>query len=208
MILLKIFNGIAIRIATEILCLLENGYPFGAVARWRSLYEIWIISEYIACHDNQMALKFIKQSKSQKDYEWAKSGIVLPKDKGKYTFGSIERFVQSQLNAEYDGIINETHNFSKWSVEYKASNKILHTTNIGVFGYWDERQKSDQVLTGATDIGLLKPALNTIGCMYNINKLFLSFLKTEYGYFTSMYLHHLSDEIILNFIEADKKISE
>ena len=44
----KKIHGRTIQIAEEIEVLLENGYPNGALSRWRSLYELQILLEYFA----------------------------------------------------------------------------------------------------------------------------------------------------------------
>jgi len=47
-------------IATEVRVLMENGFPSGALARWRSLYEIGVISWLISESDESLAEKYIE----------------------------------------------------------------------------------------------------------------------------------------------------
>lgn len=48
----------ACQIAKEILCLLENGYPDGAHARWRALHEVNATTMFITKHGQDCAERF------------------------------------------------------------------------------------------------------------------------------------------------------
>lgn len=206
LLLFKILNGKAILIAQEILCLLENGFPHGAVARWRTLYEIWITMSYISLHDNNMAIKFLTHEESHNNYSWAESNKVSPAYGKKYSFSDIQKYVHD-VN-DKDNLISNAGNikYSNWANEYTISNKVLHLTQIGVFGYWDKRQKNQLLNTGYTDVGLLKPASNTIRCLYNINLLTFSMLDVEYGNFALLFLKKISEKIDSYLDESDKNI--
>ncbi len=52
----------ACQIAREILTLIKNGYADGAMARWRALHEISVISSFIAKHGNEVAEKYLLHS--------------------------------------------------------------------------------------------------------------------------------------------------
>jgi len=56
-------HGRAAQIALEILNLMEGGYPNGALARWRTLYEIAVVSSFIMGHDQETAKKFLLHEK-------------------------------------------------------------------------------------------------------------------------------------------------
>jgi hypothetical protein len=45
----------AVLVAREILCLLEGGFADGALARWRSLHEIAVVSAFLSERDNELA---------------------------------------------------------------------------------------------------------------------------------------------------------
>ncbi|EZP74907.1 hypothetical protein BV97_04645 [Novosphingobium resinovorum] len=50
----------AVLTAREILCLMMNGFPDGALARWRTLHEVAIISQFISKHGTDTAEAFIE----------------------------------------------------------------------------------------------------------------------------------------------------
>ncbi|MBE7054683.1 MAG: hypothetical protein E7392_01050 [Ruminococcaceae bacterium] len=205
--LLKILNGISIRIAREVLCLLENGFPHGALSRWRSIYEIWIITEYIDLHDNDMAIKFINHKKSDSNYSWAKSSKCPPNSKGKYTFELLQKYIHEELDK--DSSIKSTTGllYSDWIDEYRLSNKILHIDSTGIFGSWDtqHKDKNNQLYTNASDVGFEKPASNTLGCLYNINRIALSSLKAKNDPLALHLLRNMCDKAIESFEKANSQ---
>lgn len=205
--LIKILNGLAIRIAREVLCLLENGFPHGAVARWRSIYETWIIIEYISLHDNAMAIKFINQKKSANNYSWAKSNKFKPNANGNYTFELLQKYIHEELDKNSSIKSTEGFLYSDWKNEYKLSNKILHIDSMGIFGYWDtlHKNQNNQLYTNASDAGFLKPASNTLACLYNINRVALSSLKTENDIFALFLLRKLCDKAVESFEKANSQ---
>jgi hypothetical protein len=55
----------AVLVAREILCLLEGGFADGALARWRSLHEIAVVSAFLSERDNQLAERFLLSREAQ-----------------------------------------------------------------------------------------------------------------------------------------------
>lgn len=49
----------AVLISREILCLMTNGFPDGALARWRTLHEVAIISEFISQNGPTIAGRYL-----------------------------------------------------------------------------------------------------------------------------------------------------
>jgi hypothetical protein len=56
---LKELHGRACLVTAEIIVLLRNGFPDGAMARWRTLYEILIISDFIKTHGKETAQRYL-----------------------------------------------------------------------------------------------------------------------------------------------------
>ena len=55
----------AVLIAREIFCLLEGGIADGALARWRSLHEIAVVSGFLSERDNELAEKYLLAREAQ-----------------------------------------------------------------------------------------------------------------------------------------------
>lgn len=49
----------AIRVSNEILALLREGFPDGALSRWRTLHELAVIATFLAGQDKEVAKRFI-----------------------------------------------------------------------------------------------------------------------------------------------------
>jgi hypothetical protein len=50
----------AVLVSREILCLMINGFPDGALARWRTLHEIAVISKFISDHGTEVAERYLE----------------------------------------------------------------------------------------------------------------------------------------------------
>jgi len=101
---LRAIHGRAMLVYAEIICLLENGYPDGASARFRSLYELWIVAEFIDNDIDDVARAYIESEKSKSEneashYKWAEQICALfkeRKEKGDYnqfTFIESKRYI-------------------------------------------------------------------------------------------------------------------
>ncbi len=62
----KRLHARACNIAKEILWLLRGGYADGAEARWRSLYEVFIITSFLCDHNNELATRYINYEAVEK----------------------------------------------------------------------------------------------------------------------------------------------
>lgn len=76
----KLFNALTLifikcnLIVKEIECLIENGFPNGAMARWRTLFEYNIIGNFLAIHGENMAERYldfidVERNKEIKEYK-------------------------------------------------------------------------------------------------------------------------------------------
>lgn len=64
----------ALQIANEILVLLKAGYADGAIARWRSLYELAVISCFLSANNNEVSKRYLEHEivgkyKDARDYQ-------------------------------------------------------------------------------------------------------------------------------------------
>jgi len=55
----------AVLIAREVLCLLEGGFADGALARWRSVHEIAVVTGFLSERDNQLAERYLLAREAQ-----------------------------------------------------------------------------------------------------------------------------------------------
>jgi hypothetical protein len=69
---LSTIHARCLRIANEIICLMENGYADAALARWRTLHELAVVSTFIFKNDEAIAERYI-YSKFCKSYKAARN---------------------------------------------------------------------------------------------------------------------------------------
>ncbi len=116
---LRYIHGRALQIYLEIICLNKNGFADGAYARWRSLYELSIISFFIKRNGNKIANAFIKSADSTDRFEWAR----IAKSFKNYP---------SDWNVTFDAIQSRSKRATKeWKREYKFVNQLVHASSQG-----------------------------------------------------------------------------
>ena len=104
----------------EIITLIKNGFPDGAFARWRSMYELSVIGAFILKYGEAVAEKFIEATDTQDRYDWAMASEVFPETKRHVTFGDILKLCDMD--------------FDVWKDNYTAANQTVHASAQGTFG--------------------------------------------------------------------------
>lgn len=116
---MKNIHGRALQMYLEILTLNRNGFADGAYARWRSMYELSIISSFIKKYGENVAKSFVQSANTNDRYEWARSAKCFKNyANDRYmTFGDIQK--KSELATE------------EWKKEYDFVNKLVHASPQG-----------------------------------------------------------------------------
>lgn len=116
---LRNIHARALQIYLEILCLNKNGFADGAYARWRSMYELSIMSAFIKKYGEEVAKSFVQAANTDDRYEWAKVAKCFkryPSDRP-MTFGAIQN--KCELATK------------EWKKEYDFVNKLVHASPQG-----------------------------------------------------------------------------
>lgn len=134
----------------EILYLLKGGFADGAYARWRSLFELSVISEFIRKNDEDVAKAYYCASFTDDGrYGWAGVAPCFSKWKNpnRITFDKIKEQCSMSTDA--------------WNNQYRTANKIVHATPQGTFDRLG-MPFGPQTFTpaGHSDYGLASPAIN------------------------------------------------
>lgn len=92
----------ACQVANEIICLMENGFADGALARWRTLYELSVVATIIADGDEDLAERYIRHDavevrRQADDYE--ASQVPLG-------FAPISKQERKAIDREYLAVLN------------------------------------------------------------------------------------------------------
>lgn len=111
----------ACQVADEIICLMENGFAEGAMARWRTLHELSVVATLIADGDEDLAERYILHDavevKRQADeYEAAQVGL------GATPIGKRER---KAIDREYEVVLKKYGNAFSHPYGWAASHMNL-----------------------------------------------------------------------------------
>ena len=174
-----------IQIAKEILVLMRNGFADGALARWRTLYEISITSLFIAKHGNELATRYKEYSSvetygelntylkkneklrfqkvSSAEVERQKQTIKELEDK--YGRDFMKRYgwtasVLEKSKRNFEGIEENVENdhlrpFYKWACNAIHAGPKAAYYRIGVLG------QTNLMLAGPTNYAFADPGQNT-----------------------------------------------
>ncbi len=157
---LQHIHGRALQIFLEIITLMENGFADGAYARWRTMYELAIVCDFIANHDEETAKTYYESSETdERYYDWAKtSGEFDEKVKGHIRFSNLED--KSKLNT------------GEWNSQYQLANKIVHATPQGTFKRLSNNGKQSIIPVGRSDYGLTTPGEHSAITLVQITTMF------------------------------------
>jgi len=156
---LKLIHARACQIYLEIFHLNRFGFADGAFARWRSMYELMIIGDFIRQQGERVAEKFIEAADTNDRYDWAKTADCFMNTKKKHiTFGDIQN--QCEFATE------------KWKKQYDLANKVMHASAQGTLYRLGNKHSPNIILIGHSDYGMSMAAehsaisLAIITCMF------------------------------------------
>ncbi len=182
----------ACRITGEILVLLRCGYPDGALARWRTLFEILVTSTVLHRYGNDAAIDYIKHGKIQA-VEGMKEYQKTAKDM------SLEPYEEADLQAaiRYAEELSDGKQYFKWAEKYTGFGKLEKLREHVGLGKWSHNYKwasqsvhadfsemramlamaeakQDLMLVGPSNSGLIDPAHMTAISLMQISAMFLT----------------------------------
>ena len=164
---LRKLHGRACQQFYEILWLLRGGFADGAYARWRSLFELSVIAEFISQNDEQVAKAFVDSVKTNevKDYGWAKNAQCFAslKPKASVTF----EMIRGQCTT-----ITED-----WKKAYKESCQVVHASPLGTLGRMGSPNENRVISTGSSDYGLAPPAVNSAISLMHVTIFYFGLLR-------------------------------
>lgn len=145
---LRELHGRACQQYLEIMCLIKAGFADGAYARWRSLYELSVVAEFISNNSEEVAKAYYSASTTESSrHNWAKEASCFSKVKGNITFSMLQKQCPFADDA--------------WENQYKLANKIVHGTPQGTFGRLCVGPAPiNKIPAGRSNYGLGMPAVN------------------------------------------------
>lgn len=219
----------ACRITGEILLLLKGGYADGALARWRTLFEILVNCSVINKYGSDAAKDYIRHGKimsvdGMQEYQKTANDMNLEPYSDESMMRAIElkeRLSNGEQNyhwaRKYAKVakiekLREHVGLGKWSHNYKLASKHVHadySEMLSLFAMSESKQ--DMLLVGQSTSGMVEPAHMTAITLGQITSCFLTAYineDTKLDYTDSVLFIMLLDKYIDSVAEEFLKCSE
>lgn len=227
---LQSIHARSLLISRECLTLLKNGYPDGALSRWRTLYELSVIGEFLYTKQNQdlceryICYQYVQEYEDEKAFrkegnknytdeafDTLKSNYDnLLKEFGKdfvktYSYGWASNFL-SKPKVSFKDLVQNTSK-QKLYYYYKLSSTYIHgnhKANDQSLGIIPNLEKVH--LTGSSNYGLSIPMQNVAISLTQISThFFLTYSNLDVT-ITIFTMHHLLNELIPEACKTQKEI--
>lgn len=220
----------ACQVADEILCLLENGFADGAMARWRTLHEIAVVAAVISRHGEDIAKRYLAHQaieskramnkyldccqqlgykpvsartvkKVEKAYDAA---IVKYGEAFKSDYGWAAEYLKKKRPTFAD--LEAEAGRAEMRSYYQMGNDNVHAgiksmyVRLGLVGNYDG------LLAGRSNGGLMEPGQNTAYTLMQISITACSSEPNLDDLVVADMMRMLRDEIPRSFYAADKQL--
>lgn len=181
----------ACRIAGEIILLLKGGYADGALARWRTLFEILVTCLVLHKHGKNAANDYIRHGK-RKAVKGMEEYQKTAKDMNRQLYDDEEISNMLKLKESWDKKDNfhwaqkytgygrleklrEDVGLGKWSHDYMWASHNIHSVYREALSLLATSEaKNDLLLVGASNSGMVEPAHMTAITLAQITSTFLT----------------------------------
>lgn len=170
-------HGRVCQIYLEILCLIKNGFADGAFARWRTMYELCYIADFIKTAGEDTALAYLQQSDTNdKHCSWAKNAPQITK---KYASEIKRRGKKFSPNlAQIQSCCEFT---SKWTEQYQLGCFVTHASPQGTLGRMANVEGMNVIPVGKSDYGIAEPAVDSAIVLVMVTTLFVTTFPSAEG---------------------------
>ena len=174
-------HGKAVMTAREVLVLLRSGYSSGALSRWRTLHEVWVVFDLLTDGDEDLSRRYlahevVESLKGQKEYEetWEARGDEPPD----WTAAEREH-TRAELAAEFGSTflddygwaaalfngkapkfrqLQERAELDHWRGYYRMASHGTHANPKGISWNIQDLLPTDLIWAGPSNAGLVEPA--------------------------------------------------
>ncbi|MDE8304979.1 DUF5677 domain-containing protein [Erysipelothrix rhusiopathiae] len=185
-------HGRALQQFLEIITLMKSGFADGAYARWRSLYELSIISSFISEQGETVAKAFVTSHETEDRYEWARSSNLFNNKKRWITFSDIEK--------------NCDMNTKAWKGQYILANRIIHASSQGTFARLSNMESGDFIPVGRSDYGFTTPAEHSAISLAQITTIFFTIHPTGDSLIAVKYINNWVDVIREEYFKTNDSV--
>ena len=222
----------ALKISNEILTLLSNGYPDGANSRWRSLYELAVISFFISQNSTDVAQRYLEheaidrlnRAESYMKHHKKLKYPPIRRDRNKLRnmqqrlcakygdyykndYGWIPRSLWGSRTGVGFGFIEESVNLSHLNPFYKLSCSHVHGGSGGFYSLGLINQ-DELLLIGSSNYGLADPVQNSAISIHQITVNLLNIFPDFEGVISMGVMQLFVDRISASAINVQKGIKE
>ncbi|MEE4013362.1 DUF5677 domain-containing protein [Roseibium sp. FZY0029] len=217
----------AAQTTAEIITLIENGYADGAMARWRTLYELRIVAGLVEKFGDEIAVKYLDHehvtTKREMDNEIRHSGSEdIDPDHVKVVndnFAEVINLYGNSFASPY-GWAAETLNKKKPTFQdleisvglpelppnYKMASYRVHAGVAGLVSGLGILGEGTIPIAGASNAGLQMPAINTAYTLVQFTGLLFGNLNRMADQLHVAAIVKLRDEIETEFVKAARKL--
>jgi hypothetical protein len=217
------------QVTDEIICLLENGFADGAMARWRTLHEIGVVAAVISKYGEDMAERYLAHqaveskramSKYLDCYEQLGYGAISKRTKKrveKAYIAAIARYGAS-FKSDYGWAAHHLKKarpsfadleaeagFAKMRAHYQMGNDNVHAGVKSMYVRLGLLTDYDTLLAGRSNAGLMEPAQNAAHTLTQITVLVCLAPKMD-DLVAGNIMEMLRDEIPQSLRQADKRL--
>ncbi|RUQ78840.1 DUF5677 domain-containing protein [Legionella septentrionalis] len=202
--LLVKFHAHACHIATEILCLMENGYADAAHSRWRALHETNVLAQFIKKNGQECAERYqahqlvdlynlmimcknhsgqINQSPpTQEQFDECKKNYdeAVSKYGKEFTkqYGWASPYITTSGKIGFKTLVKNI-GFEHWEFYYSKSSNAVHVTPYGMNNKLALSENFQQVLVvGQSNQGMIEPGHAASVSLTHITALLLQYRET------------------------------
>lgn len=233
---IKKIHGRTIQIAEEIEVLLENGYPNGALSRWRSLYELQILLEYFALKQDDELYKMYYDHSIYSAYKFERSRrkegyknyttkafnelrdsvekIKVEYDMSKFkedlgwAYKYIPQNVPNRKRLYFSDIERQVDPENKLKLYYKRACAMTHLDSFGTFENMSVLDNFAATPVGPSNCGLSEPGQLTAISICRIMAAYNQLMHTTLGDIILMIVSGQEKFILEAFSSAQKAIED
>ena len=195
-------HGKAVMTAGEVMVLLRSGYSSGALARWRTLHEVWVVSLLLLGGDQELSRRYlhhdvVESLKGQEEYEetWEDLGHEPPD----WTAAERDQ-IRAELAAEFgpaflrdygwaSPLFNDTApkykqlqqrvELGHWRGYYRMASHGTHANPKGISWNIQSLAAVEMIWAGPSNAGLVDPAQCTLIALSSITVGLLAYAVNE-----------------------------
>lgn len=187
----------ACQVYFEILCLVRNGFPEGAFARWRTMYEISCVAEFISKSGECTANAYFHDNSNCN--LWVKTSPLVQNDKDLHkkpyiTFSKIEKHCDFTQNG--------------WNDVYRLSCLTIHANMEGTFTRNGIPSDRSVIPLGAVDCGIAFPVTQAAFTLRVIASIYFNIFPSADSIAYSLYVNKMSDKIYDTYLATETRFQE